>query len=210
MPEPLSVGDLVGEYLSQPDYQADFKAVEWTIGGQKSWKLERRQHFRESRNESWQAFARGDWEQSLELIEERRESIAKFQARADDLGIGLYRLRVVEQPISPYLQWELHSLNMKAKCGELIRVATMDLVRDFEAEGALPELITLGPSVVYHILYDDDGEPAGAVKVSDPKIVRRATDLTRHLYEAGEDLVTFFERAVSPLPPPGGTRVPRD
>lgn len=86
MPEPLSASDLAGQRLSQHDYQADFRAVEWTISGQESWKLERRQYFREPRNESWQAFARGDWERVLELIEDRRESIAKFQAKAKRLG----------------------------------------------------------------------------------------------------------------------------
>lgn len=100
---------------------------------------------------------------------------------------------------------------MKAECGELIRVATADFVRALEAEGALPELVTLGPSVVYHILYDDCGEAAGAVKITDPAVVKHATDLTRYLYEAGEDLRAFFERVVAPLPPPPrGDRVLRD
>jgi len=72
---------------------------------------------------------------------------------------------------------------------------------DFEAEGALPELITLGPSVGYRILYDDCGEAAGAVKIIDPAVVKRATDLTRYLYEAGEDLAAFFDRVVAPFAP---------
>jgi hypothetical protein len=50
---------------------------------------------------------------------------------------------VVERPICPYLQWELHLLTMRAQCGELIRVVPVDMVRDLEANGQLPELITL-------------------------------------------------------------------
>ncbi len=207
MPEPLSPSDLAGERLSLADYKADFRAVEWTIGGQESWKLERRQYFREPGFGSWEAFARGDWDRALELSEGRRASVAEFQAKVSDFGIELYRLRVVEEPISPYLQWELHGLKLRAECGELIRVATADLVREFEAEAELPELITLGPSVLYQILYDDDGELAGAVKITDPKVVARATELTRYLYKAGEDLAPFFERVVAPLQPPRGERV---
>ena len=207
MPEPLRGGDLAGERLSLADYRADFRAVEWTIGGQESWKLERGQHFRAPGFVSWEAVARGDWERALELNEARRQPVAEFQAKVSDFGIALYRLRVVEEPISPYLQWELHGLKVRGECGELIRVATVDLVREFEAEGELPELITLGPSVLYHILYDENGELAGGVKIIDPKVVARATDLTRHLYGAGEDIATFFQRVVAPLPPPRGEKI---
>jgi len=210
MPKPLRASELAGECLSQPGYKADFRAVEWTIAGQESWKLERRQHFRQPGSPSWDAFARGDWGQALELLEDRRESVTKYQAKARDLGISLYRARVVEQPICPYLQWELHSLKISAQCGELIRVVPVDLVGELEAEGELPELITLGPSVLYQILYKDSGEPAGGVKITNPEVVAHATVLTRYLYEAGEDIATYFERVVAPMPAPPGECVLQD
>ena len=197
-----------GERLSLRDYRAEFSEAQWSIGGQESWKLERRQHFREPGFESWEAFARGDWDQALRLIEEEREFLLEFAARASDLGIDLYRLRVVEQPIDPYLQWELHLLKLRAECGEFIRVATADLVEDLEADGELPELVTLGPSRLYHVLYDDSGALTGAVRVTDQHVVTHAIDLTRCLYGEGEDLATFFERVAAPMSPPRGERVP--
>jgi hypothetical protein len=204
MPEPLRATELAGEFLSQPDYRADFAAVLGTIAGQEVWKLERRQHFREPIHEDWRAFARGDWELALQLTEATRESVAKSYAKNASLGIVPHRARVVEQPISPYLQWELHALKVNAECGERIRVVPVDLVRDLEAGGELPELVTLGPSVAYHIQYTDSGEPAGGVKLTDPGVVAHIVGLTRYLYEAGEDLAMFFEREVAPLPPPPG------
>jgi hypothetical protein len=202
MPEAFSRAELVGERLPLPGYRAEFSATQWSIGGQESWKLERRQHFREPGFESWEAFARGDWERSLQLIEQERDFLAEFSARAAGLSIGLYRVRVVEQPIGPYLQWELHLLRVRAECGERIRVATEDLVRGLESPGFLPELVTLGRERLYHVLYDDSGSLTGAVRVTNPRVVARATDLTRSLYEQGEDLTGFFDRAVAPLPPP--------
>jgi hypothetical protein len=204
MPNLLAASDLVGEGLSVPDYRADFRAEEKAIAGQESWKLERRQHFRQPGSASWEAFARGDWGQALQLIEDRREVLTQFAAEVKAQGLDLYRVRVVEEPIRPYLQWELHSLRLRAECGELIRLVSGDQVRDLEADGELPELITLGPSVAYHILYDGEGELAGGVKITDLSVVRRITDLTRSLYEAGEDIEAFFERVVAPLPPPIG------
>ncbi|HEX4834057.1 MAG TPA: hypothetical protein VH478_23530 [Trebonia sp.] len=210
MHEPIRASELVGEYLAQPDYKADFRAVQSSIAGQESWKLERRQHFRQPGAPRWEAFARGDWTRALELIEERRHSAPELLAKAANLAIRMHRVRVVKQPLSPYLQWELHSLKVSAECGELIRVVPANLVRDLEAESELPELITLGPSVAYHILYTDSGEPNGGVKVTHPGTVARITGLTRYLYEAGEDIATFFEREVAPLPPPPGEHALRD
>lgn len=204
MPETLTPADLSGERLTLAEYSAEFRARQWEISGQESWKLERRQHFREPGFASWEAFVRGDWERALALIEEERDYLTEFTAKASALGICLYRLRVVEQPVDPYLQWELHLLKLRAECGELIRVASPDQVRGYEKAGLLPELVTLGSSLLFRILYDHGGEPAGAIRITDSRSVARATELTRALYDQGEDLTAFFGRVVAPLPPPPG------
>jgi hypothetical protein len=208
MPDPLAGWDAAGTRLSVPDYKADFRATESTISGQDSWKLERRQHFREPRSASWEAFASGQWTEALRLAEARRESLTEFGAKAAENGMGLYRLRVVAEPIIPYLQWELHSLKVRAECGELIRVLPAAAVRELEDDGELPEVVTLGSSAAYHILYDSAGELTGCVKVTDPQAVERVTSLTRRLYDEGEDLAAFFDRVVAPPPPPRGDTVP--
>lgn len=208
MPDSLDGWDAAGTRLALADYRADFRAADSTIAGQDSWKLERRQHFRQPGTASWEAFARGEWDEALRLIEARRGSLMKSGAEAAEKGTRLYRLRVVAQPIIPYLQWELHSLKLRVECGELIRVLPAAAVRDLEDDGELPEIVTLGSSVAYHILYNPNGELIGGVKVTDPRGVGRATDLIRRLYARGEDLAEFFEREVAPLPPPRGNSVP--
>jgi hypothetical protein len=204
MPDLLDGLDAAGTRLSLEDYRADFRATESMIAGQDSWKLERRQHFRQPGSASWEAFARGHWTEALRLIEARRESLMELGAKTAENGIDLYRVRVVAEPIIPYLQWELHSLKLRAECGELIRVLPAAAVRDLEANGELPEVVTLGLSTAYHILYASDGVLTGGVKVTDPQAVGRVTGLVRRLYGEGEDLAVFFERAVATLPPPRG------
>jgi hypothetical protein len=208
MPDPLREWDAEGRRLSLTDYRADFRATESVIAGQDSWKLERRQHFRQPGSASWEAFARGQWTEALRLIEARRDSLMEIGAEAAEKGSRLYRLRVVAEPITPYLQWELHSLKLRAECGELIRVLPATAVLDLEDNGELPEVVTLGPSAAYRILYDSDGVLAGGVKVTDPQAVGRVTDLVRRLYAEGEDLAVFFERTVAVLPPPCGNTAP--
>jgi hypothetical protein len=204
MPESAELGILGGTRLPLGKYREEFRAAQWAIPGQESWKLERRQHFREPGFASWEAFARGDWDTALRLIEDEREYLTEFSAKAGQLGIVLYRVRVVEVPINPYLQWELHLLKLRAECGELIRVLTGDQVSAYEADGPLPEMVSLGSSALYHVLYDDAGELTGAVRVTDPSAVATAAELARHLYTQGDDLATFFERVVAPLTPPDG------
>lgn len=81
MPNPLNGWDAGGTRLSLEDYRADFRATDSMITGRDSWKLERRQHFRQPGSASWEAFARGQWAEALRLIEARRESLMEFGAK---------------------------------------------------------------------------------------------------------------------------------
>src|SRR5436853_203469 len=80
-------------------------------------KFERQQTFREPGNPSWEAFEQGDVNKALQLAEEQRAAI-NAELAADDFPS--YRLRVVEQPLTPYLWWELHVLLIRAEAGETI------------------------------------------------------------------------------------------
>ncbi len=202
MNEPDHLDDSSGVRLSLDDYRVEFKDLQWTIAGQQSWKLEREQRFREPGFASWEAFSRGDWDEALRLIEEERDFLVEFSAKNAEKGIRLFRVRVVEEPIVPYLQWELHLLHLRAQCGERIRVVTEDRVGRYEATAPLPEVVTLGDSTLYRILYNAAGELDGAVRHSDPEVVAHWTGFMRDLYATGEDLGTYFRRVVAPLPPP--------
>src|ERR1044072_4410287 len=133
-----------GEALSLDAYRRDCRERQWMIDGQDSWKLERQQHFREPGFASWDAFARGDWDEALRLIEEERDYLREFSQEVADHRITLYRVRVVEQPIAPYLQWELHLLRLRAECGEKIRVVSLEHLAELERSDQLPEMLTLG------------------------------------------------------------------
>jgi hypothetical protein len=67
-------------------------------------KLERLQCFREPGYPSWDAFAAGRWDEALQIMQ-RDHSIVENEF-VDDFRNGLYsyRIRVVELPVTPYLQ----------------------------------------------------------------------------------------------------------
>lgn len=188
--------------LDVTDYQVDYDRRFAASDGHASWKLERRQSFREPGYPSWEAFDRGDWAESLRLIEAERADLLALSEDADQHGIELFRVRVVEMPLTPYLHWELSLLKVRAECGERIRVATPDQVRRFESAGTLPELLTVGDDTVYRILYDQDGVLEGAVRFVDRETTMKCTKIIEELYAGGEELERFFHREVAPLEQP--------
>jgi hypothetical protein len=165
-------------------------------------KLERIQHFREPYDASWRAFAAGRWANSLELTELNRPNVVAEFAEDARLGYSSYRVRVVEFPIDPYLQWEMHRFKVRVECGENLRIVGPEAVARFETDGIVPELIFMGTHAMYEVLYDETGELAGGRKFTDPDLIAGCRAEVQALYAQGEDFRTFFEREIVPLPEP--------
>ncbi len=163
------------------------------------YKLERLQYFDERGFPSWDAFARGQWEEALAELEKDRPNVVAEHAEDRVSNVTSYRVRVVELPVSPYVQWELYALMIRAECGEKIRVVGAEAVAHYEADGILPELIFLGTEVMYETTFG----PKLRRKFTDPELLAGCLADVRVLFDEGEDLRTFFEREVRPLRPPG-------
>jgi hypothetical protein len=195
-----------GAGLPLKDYLADYKENFWKISDGAFWKLERQQHFQEPGFGSWEAFSDGDWDESLRRLEGERRGFEDYFARVKGHGFEFRRVRVVEKPVGPYLQWELHVLRLREECGERVRVVPGESVKELEEAGDLPELIILGPRVMYDIAYNDEGILAGATRYADTTLIRRCRELISELYGQGEELGRFFDREIAPLPHPARQR----
>ncbi|MFI5959774.1 DUF6879 family protein [Cryptosporangium sp. NPDC051539] len=190
-----------GTHLTSAEYRADFGDRFWKAGPAGFWKVERRQTFQEPRDESWRAFNAGNWPTSLRLIEEQRHDLEAEGRRMAEEKLGAFRIRVVDLPLTPYLYWELHLLRLVAESADQVRVVGPEIAQPFEP---LPELVLLGADVTYEVLYDDDGIAAGAVRYIDQELTAACRRSLHRMFAAGEDVRTFFEREVAPLPPPVG------
>jgi hypothetical protein len=166
------------------------------------WKLERRQTFREVDDPGYDAFVRGDWGEALKIEQRTREGVRRHYAKAAENGYEPRRLRIVESPVSPYLQWEMHALLIRAEEGERIRVLDAAAVRDRERTGPLPEVIILGTKALYRVLYDESGAARGARRVLDDDVIKRCRADMDDLWAQGEDFMAYFDREIAPLPPP--------
>lgn len=191
-----------GEVLERIVYKRDFRERDAAIRNRDSWKFERRQHFEEKDNPSWDAFVRGDWTESLRLIEDDRGAVLRANEQDALHGSFFHRARVIEKPLTPYVQWSLRSLCMQAECGQRIRIIGADTLAASDRSGVLPEVVVLGGRTLYHILYDEAGAPYGAVRYTDPEIIGRWESYIKALYDVGEDVRAFFDREVAHLPPP--------
>lgn len=200
------LGNSTGERLELADYWPDFERQFWRTKSPGFWKLERGQVFREPGEPSWVAFAEGSWHEALRIIESKRPEFRRYYARIANAGFVNRRVRVVEFPITRYLQWELHVLRLRHEHGGLTSVVTVDQVSHLEHDGPLPEIYTLGTEVMYEAVYGPDGELAAANRFTDRAQIAACQRLIESLYRMGEPLDAFFERAVAPLEPPIGRR----
>ncbi|MER7672872.1 DUF6879 family protein [Kitasatospora sp. NPDC096128] len=188
------LGGVPGDRLPRAEYQADFRQRDFAVDGYDSWKLERRQDFHQPEDASWRAYLEGDRSKARELIEARRDDLLQLSRLADDHACRLLRVRVVEFPLIPYMAWELPLLQVRAECGELIRVVGPELIASYEFDGPLPELVTLGPDTVYDISYDEAGILSGATRYIDHAARDRVAEFISRLYDQGEDIETFMAR----------------
>lgn len=192
------IPDLSATFLTPDQYAADarrrFADIEDYF-----WKLERRQTFQEEQDASYRAFRRGDWDEALRIEEEGRDVL---RHRFEKAGFESRRVRIVERPVSPYLQWEMHALRVRAETGERIRVLDTHAVRDREEGGLLPELIIVGTAALYEVGYDQAGVHNGARRILDPEVIDECRAEMAALWGDGEDLASYFAREIAPLPPP--------
>jgi hypothetical protein len=192
----------VGEHMDLDAYQADFEEKFWATEAPGFWKLERQQYFKEPNHESWQAFVQGDWDQALRIIEASRPEIRDYYRKVEASGFINRRVRVVEEPIIPYLQWEMYSLRMRDEYGGTVRIVTGDQVADVERAGPLPEIYTLGTTVMYQAVYDENGVLESALRYVDRDLVVRCQRFIQDLFEIGQPMQPYFVEHVAVLPPP--------
>lgn len=193
-----------GERLALADYWPDFTRRFWETKEPGFWKLERQQTFKEPNEPSWRAFAAGDWDECVRLIQEKRDELSAYFQRVADSGFINRRVRVVGKPITPYLQWELNVLALRHEYGGLTRVVEEPQVAALEEWGPLPEIYTLGTEVMYEAVYDQDGVLEAANRFTDRALIIECQRFIERLYTVGEPLDEFFAREVAPLESPVG------
>jgi len=189
------------EYLD--DFWPHFRRIDDVF-----WKLERIQSFQETGEPSWAAMMEGDWDRSLKLIDDK--PIGWFDSRGGLMreydrpaeNFLRRRIRIVEQPVTPYVQWEMHVLALRVATVEQVRVLDAGEVAELEGGRRLPELVVLGTVVMYEVTYDETGTHSGARRIDDREVIEACHGELDKLFAAGEDFRSYYDREIVPLPAP--------
>ncbi|GLW06059.1 hypothetical protein Misp01_11890 [Microtetraspora sp. NBRC 13810] len=193
------IRDTPAAVLAKKVYDAEVNA-RVGAGTEPCWKLERMQYFREPDVPSWAAAREGDWARSRALIDGMRPAL-----RAQSASLArLRRARIVERPVSPYLQWEMHVFLARTAAGETVRAVDAAALSGVEADGRLPEQLIVGSGLMYEILYDAAGEHTGARRIEAPGVIEACTAELTAIFAIGEPFSAYFAREIAPLPPPAG------
>ena len=99
-----------------------------------------------------------------------------YYRRIAGSGFATRRVRVVQEPLTPYLQWELHVLRLRHEYGGLTQVVGPGGVAAVEVDGPLPEIYTLGTDVMYEAIYDAAGVLEAARRWRNPRVVARCQE----------------------------------
>lgn len=114
------------ERLDFDEFQQRFAAA-WARLESRFLKLETWQSYLEAEgNTSQEAFNRGDLERARELLRAEAEGESEVYAGIRGRGLEFTRVRLVQEPISDYLRYELMAYGIRSALGENIEVVRCD------------------------------------------------------------------------------------
>lgn len=161
-----------GRWLELDQFQAAFRTA-WAGLRSRFLKLETWQSYRElSANRSQQAFERGDFDRARELLRVEAEQDGPLYEDIRQRGLEYARIRLVKEPLTDYLRYELMSYQIRAAMGENIVVVRVD-----------PEIPNPHADLFDLLLFDRDvalvhdygsadvGTQAGGWLVRDPEVL---------------------------------------
>jgi len=188
---------LVTERLLPEDFRREFRKASLSVA-RRVYKLERRQTFQEPGNRSWEAFAAGDTERALQLIEESRASQRAFKKIFEERSADFYRLRVIEDPFTDYLKWELAHFQLNAEEGEKIYLVNQPMIADIDWTYGLRDYTIFDADLAFFLNYSDDGLFLHADLVRDANILTALVEISEEILARS---IPFAEYPIDFIPP---------
>lgn len=182
---------LTWERLDRAEYFTDYLRKREASSAD-SIKLEVAQVFREPGDRSFDAFECGDLASSQEAMQDKRDAARKEFSRLALRRIAVKRIRVVETPLTPYLEWELQVLLHRAEMGEDIRVAP-ELPGGFSGAEIPnpPELLAIGTEVLWRVLYEPNGGSIGAYRAMPDSLLKEIYEEVDSFHGESQELAEW-------------------
>jgi hypothetical protein len=159
-------------------------------------KIEYGQSFSQPGNKSWEAFNHGDWQLALKLQDDLSKEADRYFKSLKRVAPPGRRVRIVVEPFSDYLIWELNIFRRNERLGEVIRVIKFPEAVELVARDFIDDYVAIDNTVAYRVLYDHNGLNIGAEKSLNPETVNGAVDAFEALFKNAEPFQEFFSREV--------------
>lgn len=155
-------------------------------------------------NKSQEAYRRGDLDQAMELLRKEAETDRRLYDDIRSRGIDYSRIRLVQEPLSPYLDYELvayrvcpvtvrtvPAYRIRANVGEVIEVVRCDSTLSLPNEDLFDFLLFDRHTALIHD-YGDAGLQAGGWLTRDPEVLASLESRADELRQAAVPLEQFL------------------
>jgi hypothetical protein len=163
----------------------------WERMEDRYFQFERLQTFQEPEDPSYRELVKGDMSSAVRLLDDSVARDAAFLISSCRRGIQYIRMRAVELPLTPYLEWEFKSYRVSARYGQMILVVDLtehDRSGDFFRSHDF--LLFDAATVLIHD-YGQEGLLCGGWLIEDPATVGLYSDLAARLIPASVPLGVF-------------------
>lgn len=166
--------------LSPQDFDSEFHAL-WSRMKTRFLKLECWQEYQEPNSKSLTAFMCGDTahaDKLLQLEAAQGKSLYEDVARRK---IDYTRIRIIRQPLTPYLRWEMRNYKVRAAMGE-----TIVFIDDSDSMMPLPnehlfDFLLFDRDVALVHNYGNNGLQVSGWLVKEPNVLSQLEEVASHL-----------------------------
>ncbi|GII75728.1 hypothetical protein Sru01_07100 [Sphaerisporangium rufum] len=180
-----------GRPLTLDEFGQEFAAA-WSRIGRRFLKVECWQTYQElDGTRSQEAYRRGDVERALELLEQEAEADRPLYEDVRIRGLEYCRIRLVQEPLTPYLDYELLAYRIRAKLGEIIEIVRCAMTSSLPNDEFFDFLLFDRRTALIHD-YGDTGRQAGGWLIDDPAVLQALEDRAVELRRTAVPLAEFM------------------
>lgn len=139
---------------------------------------------------SQEAFNRDDVSTAHELLRREAETDRPLYDEVRQRGISYARVRLVQEPLTPYLKYELMSYRIRAAMGENIEVVRFDPAVRLPNEQYFDFLLFDQRTALIHD-YGEDGRQSGGWLIKNTNVIVRLAETTAALRRTAMPLEEF-------------------
>lgn len=142
-------------------------------------------------NQSQDAFNRGDMSKARELLQQEAEADRPLYEEVSRRGIDYARIRLAQEPLTPYLKYELMSYQIRAAMGEVIGVVRCAATAGLPNEDYFDFLLFDQHTALIHD-YGELGRQAGGWLARDAEVIAALETKALSLRRAAIPLAQFM------------------